>query len=104
MRQRRHRLRLAAEAIDALLAAGHVRRQHLERHLAVQVGVFGEVHLAHAAFTELVEDPVVRNCLSDHPGAPSSVVAGRKGEAIIQHGEKGLRGSPETGIEGFPSS
>ncbi len=46
------------EACQALRVAGVLFRQHLDRHLAAQARVLAEVHLAHAARTEQLEDLV----------------------------------------------
>jgi hypothetical protein len=39
----------AAEADDEIAAAGQLRRQHLDRHIAVQVGVVTLIHIPHPA-------------------------------------------------------
>jgi hypothetical protein len=38
----------------------------LERHLAVELGVFGEVNLAHAAGTEAFHNPIMGQGGTDH--------------------------------------
>ena len=64
---------LALEALEPLGVGGHLRRQNLERHLALELGVPGEVDLPHPALAELVEDPVVGEGLADH-GASDPIV------------------------------
>ena len=41
-------------------------RQDLDRHLAVQLGVSGTVHLSHATFTDLCDDLVMGDGRVDH--------------------------------------
>ena len=50
---------LLLEAGEALGIRGKLGRQHLDGHLAAQAGVLRQVHLAHAASTELLGDLVV---------------------------------------------
>src|SRR5437899_5800142 len=51
------------------MSAGARRRyrfgQKLERHQPAELGVFGLAHHAHAAPTQLLESPIVRNGLAD---------------------------------------
>ena len=61
------KVRLALEAAQALGVLRHLRRQHLDRHVAVEVRVGGPVHLAHAPGPERRRDPVVRQRLADQP-------------------------------------
>ena len=42
-------VRFLLEAAQTALVAEQLRRQHLERDLTAQLGVLGEIHLAHAA-------------------------------------------------------
>ena len=46
----------------------HRLGQDLDRHFAAQLGVFGAIHLTHAAFTELGCDTEVRNSGADQGG------------------------------------
>ena len=50
--------RLALEALDELLVARVALVQHLQRDLAAELLVLGEVHLGHPARAELAQDPV----------------------------------------------
>ena len=50
--QRRQRLRFACEPRQAIWVVRKRVGQHLERHLAIQFGVAGAKHLAHAAFAD----------------------------------------------------
>ena len=58
MLQRRGRLRLPAEALDKAGILGKATVQQLERHLAVELLVLGQVDVCHAAGTEAVKHPV----------------------------------------------
>ena len=55
----RDRLGFALEALASLVVVGHLRRQHLERHLPVQLGVLGLIHVAHPPAAEVPDDLVV---------------------------------------------
>ena len=66
MRQRRDCLGLALETGQRVGVGGEMRRQDLDRHLAVELGVGGAKDLAHAALSELGDDAVVGEGLSDH--------------------------------------
>ena len=50
--ERSERLRLAREACEAIGIAGEQIRQHLDRDVAIQLGVARAIHLAHAACAE----------------------------------------------------
>jgi hypothetical protein len=54
--ERRHGLRFAMKARDAFGVAGVGLRQDFDRHLAIELGVEGKVHLAHSAGADLAED------------------------------------------------
>ena len=45
---------------------GHLLRQHLERDPALQLGVLGNIDLAHSALPELANETVVGQCRADH--------------------------------------
>ena len=66
MVQRRGRARLAQEALGRLRIVRAVLRQELQRHAAGQLDVLGQIHDAHAAGAERVEDAIVRDGLADH--------------------------------------
>ena len=59
--ERRGRLGFEHEAPDAVLALHQVGRQDLERDVALEGLVLGQVHLAHAARAERGDDAVVRD-------------------------------------------
>ena len=61
MIQRGQHLRFACEAGHTVGIVRERLRQHLDRDLAVQLGVGGAIHRAHPAFTELGRDAIVRN-------------------------------------------
>ena len=66
--ERGHGLGLALEALAALGVASELLGQHLERHVAVEPGVAGAVHLAHATLAELLDDLVMGKIPADHAG------------------------------------
>jgi len=47
--------------------------QHFDGHLAVETGVFGPLDLSHATYTELLDDPVVRERGADHRKFSTSI-------------------------------
>jgi hypothetical protein len=61
-------LRLSPEAFQPLGARGHLRRQHLERHVAAELGVGGTVHLAHSAGADRGGDAVMGEAAVDQGG------------------------------------
>ncbi len=63
--ERRQRPSLAPEPLEAFLTAREVGRQHLQRHLAAELRVLGEIDLAHAALAELGGDLVVGEAPAD---------------------------------------
>ncbi len=67
---------LGAEAIDRALPPGQLRLQHLQRHVAIEHLVEGAIHLAHAALTELLDQPVGAERLANHRIARTSRVGG----------------------------
>ncbi len=64
--ERRNSLGLAAEPFESLGIGGHFRRQDLDGHLAVELGIAGKPHLTHSALTELAKDLVVEHHPTDH--------------------------------------
>ncbi len=56
----------ALESGEALRVLGKRLGQHLDRHLAPELGVLGPVDHTHAALTELGGDLEVGKCLADH--------------------------------------
>ena len=68
MIQRGDRPRLALEADQPVGARGHVLGQDLERHLAVERRVFGEIDGAHAPLAEEAFDFVMPEALSGCEG------------------------------------
>jgi len=63
-------LGFSLKPFQAILAGGQLLGQHLQRHQALEGRVLGPVHLAHPTRSELVEDSVVSQGLTDH-GAPN---------------------------------
>ena len=70
MVERGGRLGLLDEAPPPFLVGDQFRRQHLESHLAIELGVEGPVDDPHAAAADLVEDLVVGKRLTDHVSSP----------------------------------
>ena len=71
------RTRLAPEALDELLVLREPAVEHLERHLAAEVGVLGAVDVRHPARADPADDAVARvdqRVVGDlgHPPPPSS--------------------------------
>src|SRR5262249_14843473 len=58
------RLRLLVEALDELLVVRELAVDDIESDLLSDQGVFGEVHGAHAAGPDLVEDAVIADRLA----------------------------------------
>ena len=54
------------EALPLLLVGAELRRQELQRHLAIELGVLGEKDFAHAPAADLFSYPVMRNGFADH--------------------------------------
>ncbi len=63
-------LRLLDEPFRGRGITGRVRGQELEGHRPFQPGVLGLVDDTHAAFAELLGDPVVGDGLADHGSSP----------------------------------
>ena len=94
MRERGDRLGLALEARERFGVCGKMLRQHLDRHLAVELGVAGAEDLAHAAFAELGGDLVGAQLLSDHRvpiiGSRSSSRGPGAREPVANHDDLGV--------------
>src|SRR5262249_34896202 len=60
------RPRLAPESLQHLRIARRLFRQEFQRNTATQLQILGAIHHTHAACTELLHDPVMRNCFADH--------------------------------------
>src|ERR1700722_10365393 len=65
MIERRGCLRLSLESLQRLLILGHFFGQELQGHEAREKGVSRFVDNSHATATQLLEDVVVRNHLSE---------------------------------------
>jgi hypothetical protein len=59
--QRGEHLRLASESGHAVSIFNECSRQHLNRYVAIELGVSGALDGAHAALTQLGNDAIVRN-------------------------------------------
>jgi hypothetical protein len=58
MRQRRDRTRLAIKTIERNLVLLEMRRQHLDRNIAMQPRILGAINLTHPTDRDQVEDRV----------------------------------------------
>jgi len=58
--------RLAPEALAGLRVGRHPRRQELDGYLTIEPGIPSAIHLAHAAFAQLVENSVVADGCPNH--------------------------------------
>jgi hypothetical protein len=59
----------ATETLQGLAILGNIVGQEFESDKAVEAGVLGFVDHAHPAATQLFDDAVMRNALTDHGGA-----------------------------------
>ena len=64
--QARERLRLLAEAATSPVVPQEPRRQHLQRHVPVELLVPRAEHLAHPARAERLDDPIGGQRSADH--------------------------------------
>jgi hypothetical protein len=71
--ERGEQLRLAPEAGEALRVAGHLGREHLDRHVARELRVGGAVDLAHPTRADRGGDTVVRERAADQARYPPNV-------------------------------
>jgi len=62
------RPRLLLETLAPSGIGGEFGGKNLDRHRAIQPGVAGAPHLAHAALTELIDDLVIAELPADHAG------------------------------------
>jgi hypothetical protein len=92
VRQRRHRPRLAREALERLGVGGELLRQDLDRHLAAEAGVARPPDLAHAAGAERADDLVAAEARARrqppgrarrHAGHPPGLRADRLAEGGV---------------------
>ena len=65
--QRRQNPGLALETREPLRVLGETVREHLEGHVAAELGVFRTPHLPHPALAQFRSHLVVRNIAADHP-------------------------------------
>ena len=65
--------RFALEALAAFFVAQQMRREKLQRHRSIELGVLGFVNHTHPAFTEFLGDLVMRNGLPDQGYAPQNL-------------------------------
>ena len=84
-------LGLLLEARQPFGVRGVLRRQHLDRHVAIEPRIAAEVHLAHATLAERFEDFVMTKGFADHRGLP---VRGSRRLAYVQAGRRINGSSP----------
>ncbi len=65
MLQTRQHPSFPLEACGALGIVRHIRRQYLERNVAVELGVMSEIDLTHPAFAEQAGDFVMGDGFAD---------------------------------------
>ena len=83
MIERRQDLGFALEARHALGILREAGGQHLDGHVAPELGIGGAIHLAHAALAELGGDAVMRDgLLRGSRNPPLQLV-----EEVEQHGD-----------------
>jgi hypothetical protein len=75
--ERGERLRLALEAREPVGIASHLRREHLERHVAPELRVGGAIHFAHAARANRRGDLIVGEGAADQRGTALPLREGR---------------------------
>ncbi len=61
-------MRFALKPLQRLTVFGEHFGEELQRHEAMEFGVFGLIDHTHPPATELLENPIVRNGLADHGG------------------------------------
>jgi hypothetical protein len=61
--------RLAFEPDKPICGSDAIRAQELDRDLAPETEIFGAIHDAHAAFTEAIEQSIVRDQSRGHAGS-----------------------------------
>jgi hypothetical protein len=66
MVERRRRACLLQKARPCIRLCRHLRREKFQRDFAIEFGIDGEIHLAHAARAEVLKDLVMCNGLTDH--------------------------------------
>jgi hypothetical protein len=73
------RPRLAQEPGPGLFIGLDIVAQRLQRDTAVQPHVLREIHLAHTAASEPLEDAVVADRFADHETSIMTLAGGRRG-------------------------
>ena len=83
MVQRGEHFRFALKASEPIVIRRDGRRQDLDRDLALQLGVGGPIHLAHAAFADLGGDFVDAETGAGSEGQSDAIIwAGRAADGI----------------------
>ena len=84
MVQRGQDFRFTLKAGEAIRIVGEGLRQDFERHVPIQFGISGPIHLAHAAFTDLGGDVVVGDARADFEGHSQYRSCRRRSAQIIR--------------------
>ncbi|MNC90452.1 hypothetical protein D3C83_65530 [compost metagenome] len=66
MIDRRRERRFLNEPLAPDRIADEIGGDELDRRLALELQVFGEIHLAHAAGAKALEEPIVANRVAQH--------------------------------------
>jgi hypothetical protein len=77
--ERRDGPSLTLESPQELLIVGKARRQHLDGDLSIEAVIRGSPHLAHATGADLVDNPIVLQCLSGFEAHSVLLVVGMTG-------------------------
>src|SRR5215510_13703594 len=106
MIQRGEDLRFALEAGEALDVRGEGIRQHLQRDIAIQLGIVRPIHLAHAAFAEFGEDLIRSKALADHHPvlARSATARSRRSSRVDAWASGGGPPDPSSDVTSYPPS
>ena len=105
MIQRGRGLGFAQQVPAGVVVIAAVGRQELDRDVALERQVAGQVHVAHTAAPQQTDDAVVPQFRAGfargHRGAPLLVTGGNSGQSI--HGPSGRQGGPRSPAEGNPA-
>ena len=76
MIERRGRVGFPLKTLDCDGIGGHVRRQELQRHMAMQLQIFGFIHHTHPAAAQLALHAVVRDGAANHDSLCRRMLSG----------------------------
>jgi hypothetical protein len=103
MIQRGGGARLAPKTFQELAVLGEFFGQELERHAPAKLGVLGLVHHAHPATTQLLNNAVVGNSLTNHArNQPLGAMLGRVHRQVNNRGRReGTQGAKREDFADF---